>query len=475
MLSIDPDIGDLPCGDILIVDDRIAEIAPSISADDAEIVDASGMIASSGFVDTHRHTWQTQLKGVAIDWSLFDYVCLMRSMYSVCYNAEDAYLGNYAGSLEAINAGITCLADHSHLQISEAHSDGLVQGMEDSGIRGILCYGVYRNPKYVPGDALTEQIIAGDVAGPLEDFQKCNAQRIREKFFPSNDGRLQFGIASSEFTVATDPQSMIDEVRWSRTLEPAWISMHVGFGVNENFRVVPTLHQQGLMNDDLLLVHGSFLTDGDLALVRDFGGALSTTPETELQMGMGYPVLERAAACGMMPSLGIDIASNFAGDMSAQMRLMLQTMRFRHYETANAGLPVASRYAARNMLEFATLGGARAMGLDGYTGSLTPGKKADIILPDTKSVNMSPVADPVAALVFYADVADINSVWIDGVARKRHGRLTGVDWKAVRGNLEKSRDRIMHGYSKISEDVVRQAWSPHWGVGLTTPTIGPAS
>jgi 5-methylthioadenosine/S-adenosylhomocysteine deaminase len=194
ILTMDRAFGDLPYGDILIVDDRIAEIAVAISADDAEIFDATEMIASPGFVDTHRHTWQTQLKGVAIDWSLFDYVCLMRSMYSVCYDPDDAYLGNYVGALEAVNAGITSLVDHSHLQISNEHSNALVAGLKDSGIRGILCYGVYRNPKYTPGDVLTPAAIAGDVAGPLEEFQRINAARIRERFFPSNDGLLQFGI-----------------------------------------------------------------------------------------------------------------------------------------------------------------------------------------------------------------------------------------------------------------------------------------
>lgn len=464
IVSMDPKIGDIPHGDILIVDDRIVEVAPSISADDAEIVDAAGMITSPGFVDTHRHTWQTQLKGVAADWSLFDYTCLMRSMYSVSYDAEDAYLGNYVGALDAINGGITSLVDHSHLQITPDHSDGLVRGLQDAGIRGIMCYGVYRNPKYKPGDQLDRKKIVDDVAGPLEDFHRDNAERVREKFFPSNTGLLQFGIASSEFVVASQQEAMLEELGWAQTLEPARISMHIGIGLNEEFRIVPLLHEKGLLGDHLLFVHGAFLTDGDLGLLKQHGGWLSTTPETELQMGMGYPVLERVVESGSTPSLGIDIVSNFAGDMFAQMRLMLQTMRFRDFELANAGIPIPSRYAARKMLEFATMGGARVMGIDNITGSITPGKKADIVLTRTDSVNMSPVTDPVAALVFYADVSDIDSVWIDGVARKRHGKLTGLEWPAVRDRLTGSRDRILGRFARISEVDIRNAWGPLWGV-----------
>lgn len=472
IVSMDPAVGDMKKGDILIVGDRIAEIAPSIAADDAEVIDATDMIASPGFVDTHRHTWQTQLKGVAIDWSLFDYTCLMRSMYSVCYNAEDAYMGNYAGALDAINAGITSLVDHSHLQITPDHSDGLVNGLKDAGIRGVMCYGVYRNPKYNPGDKLNQAMIVSDVSGPLEDFHRDNAARVRAQHFASDDGLLRFGIASSEYATFTDTQPMVDEIKWARTLAPAMISIHAHFGVNEDFRIISGLHEHRLLGEDMLFVHGAHVTDGDLQLLKDHGGWLSTTPETELQMGMGYPVLERVVESGSTPSLGIDIASNFAGDMFAQMRVMLQTMRFRHYETANAGIPIASRYAARNMLEFATLGGARQMGIDGITGSLTPGKKADIILTRMDSVNMSPVTDPVAALVFYADANDIDSVWIDGVARKRGGKLTGISWPDVRKRLNASRDHILDQFSRISEADIRGAWAPIWG--LETPAIEPA-
>ena len=466
IVSMDSEIGDIPKGDILIVDDIIADIGPDLDISDAdvEIIDATGMIASPGFIDTHRHVWQTQLKGVAGDWSLFDYTCLMRTMYCICYGPEDALIANFVGASEAINAGITSMVDHSHLQMSEDHSDALVQGIKNSGIRGIFCYGVYRNPKYRPGDEVKPSEIIREISGPLEDWHRKNALRVRETHFPSNDGLLKFGIASSEFCVFSETQPIIDELKWSRNLDPARISIHIGMGINEELRIIPLLANADLLGDDLLFVHGAHLTDSDLALLNRYGGGTSTTPETELQMGMGYPVLERVVESGSMPSLGIDIVSNFAGDMFAQMRLMLQTMRFRNFESEGAGIPTTSRYAARNMLEFATLGGAKVMGIDKEVGSLTKGKKADIILTRTNSINMSPVADPVAALVFYANVNDIDSVWINGVARKRNGVLTYLDWKATEQKLQQSRDHIFEQYSKIPEKKLRNAWAPLWGL-----------
>ena len=466
IVSMDDSIGDLPKGDILIEGDRIAAVATILDVGDtyAEVIDASGMIASPGFCDTHRHTWQTQLKGVAVDWSLFDYACLMRTIYSVCYTPDDAYLGNYLGAIEAINSGITSVVDHSHLQMTEAHSDALAQGLIDSGVRGVFCYGFYRNPVYTPGDSLNIPDIIAEVAGPLSGFHKDNAARIRDTHFPSQDGLVRFGISTSELCTFSDPKQVTDEIAFARQLEPALISSHVGMGLNEGFRIIPILHEAGQLADDLLFVHGAYLTDGDLALLKQHGGWTSTTPETELQMGMGYPVLERVEASGRTPSLGIDIVSNYAGDMFAQMRLMLQTMRFRDFETAGAGIPISSRYAARKMLKFATLGGATVMGLDRVTGSLTPGKKADIVLTRTDSINMSPVTDPVAALIFYAHASDVDSVFIDGVARKRNGTIVGFDWAGQQKRLRNSAEAISQKFRLVPQDAVRQAWAPYWGL-----------
>ncbi|RXR26023.1 amidohydrolase family protein [Sphingobium fluviale] len=472
LLTMDRATSDLTTGDILLIDDRIADVAPNIVADDAETIDATGMVASPGFVDTHRHVWQTQLRGVATDWSLFQYLAEIRTMYSVCYEPEDAYLGNYVGALEMINAGITTVVDHSHLQISADHSDALVQGLVDAGMRGIFCYGVYRNPKYKPGQKINSAAILMDTAGPIEDFQMRNARRVREKFFPANDSLLRFGIASSEFFTFPSIEPVLDELAWSRTLEPARITFHSTVVSNPGVSLITQLFKAGALGDDLLLSHGNQLTDDDLKLLAKEGGWISTTPETELQMGPGFPILERVAQTGRMPSLGVDIVSGFSGDMFAQMRLMLQSMRYLHGEQENGGrhpssmdrkLPGSLRYPAAKMLEYATLGGATCMGLENEIGTLTPGKKADVILTRLNSINTAPVRDPVAALMFYANANDIDCVWINGVARKRAGRLVGDEWTGIERRIQASRDAIDERFARIDSDAMRKAWAPLWG------------
>jgi len=460
IVSMDPDLGVIERGDLLIEGDRIAQVGGEIACDDAETIDGSGAIVAPGFVDTHRHVWQTQLRGVAANWSLFDYSCSMRNAYGVSYDPEDAYLGNYAGALEAVAAGVTTLVDHSHLQISEEHSAGLIRGLREAGVRGVYCHGLYANPRFVPGTPFDAQELFSFLRPDVVAFQRRLAESVREEHFPGSDDLLQFGLASSEWSGA-EPDVIIEEVEAMRRLEPARISIHIGMGLGEGVRAVPALSQAGLLGDDLLFVHGAHLTDDDLRLLSDDGGWISSTPETEIQMGMGYPVLERVAKTGREPSLGIDIVSNYAGDMFAQMRLMLQLGRNRDYELEGK-LPLSVDRPAAEMLRTATIGGAIALGLGDLTGSLSPGKQADLFLVRTDSIHMSPMNDPVAALVFYAHPSDIDSVWVAGKPRKRGGKLVSVDWPELRNDLEHSRDRILARYQGMPVEAIRDAMAPIW-------------
>jgi cytosine/adenosine deaminase-related metal-dependent hydrolase len=446
VVSMDSNIGTIDKADVLISGDRIARVGKDIKAPDAAVIDATNMIVSPGYVDTHRHVWQTQLRTVATDWSLFDYFVQMRSIYSGFYNPEDAYLGNYIGALEALNAGITTLVDHSHIMNSPDHSDEAVRGLKDSGVRGIFCYGLFGNPLHWTNN-LTEQ---------PDGWRYDDARRIRRDTLASDDDLLVFGFAPTEVTV-TDFETTCSEIAFAREVEARRISCHVSMGnYDAGLELVRRIGEAGLMNEDLLFVHGATLTDRELQWMADHGAAVSATPETELQMGMGHPVAVRAKNAGVRTSLGIDIVSNYSGDMQAQMRLLLQAQR--GFENSQIAGPLRDvRFKAREVLDMATMGGATALGWESRIGSLTPGKQADLVLTSCEAINMVPCIDPIGALVLNANVSDVDSVFVAGKQVKKDGKLVGINWEDLARQLRQSSNRIVEGFDTIDKQEIENA------------------
>ncbi len=449
VVSMDPAIGILPQGDVLVAGDTIARVAPRIDAAEARVIDARNAIVSPGFVDTHRHVWQTQLRTSATDWSLFDYFCRMRSIFGSFYSPEDAYLGNYVGALEALHAGITTVVDHSHIMNSPEHADEAVRGLREAGIRGTFCYGLYPNPSY--GASVAPSLDPG--------FRLADAKRVRARHFTSDDALLAFGLAPTEVT-ATPYATTCLEIALGRELGARHISCHVAMGAYDTgARLVARLGRDRLLGPDLVLVHGAALTEEELAMIADAGAAISSTPETELQMAMGHPVAVRADEKGAAASLGIDIVSNYSGDMFAQMRLLLQAQRGLE-NAALAAPPRRIRYRAEDVLRLATLGGARALGMDGRIGSLTPGKRADLVVTRCEAINLVPVHDPVGALVLNANAFNVDTVLVDGRFVKEGGELVGVDWPALAERLRRSAERIVTRSRAIPVAAIEEIAAP---------------
>ncbi len=446
IVSMDPAVGVMPRGDVLIEGDRILSVAESIDAPGAAVIEASDMIVSPGYVDTHRHIWQTQLRTVATDWSLFDYFVQMRSIYSGFYTPDDAYLGNHIGALESINAGITTVVDHCHIMNSPDHSDEAIRGLKDAGTRGIFCYGLYGNP-----ENWSEQ-----PTGLSDGWRYDDARRIRSDGLASSNDLLVFGFAPTEVT-ATDFETTCREISFARELGAYRISCHVSMGnYDAGTEVVRQLGEAGLLADDLLFVHGATLTADELKWMADNGAALSVTPETELQMGMGNPCAVRALDAGVRTSIGIDIVSNYAGDMQAQMRLLLQAQRGLE-NAARTDAPREIRFKALDVLRIATIGGAEALGWDNQIGSLTPGKQADIVLTRCDDINMVPCIDPVGALVLNANSSNVDSVFVAGRQLKKDGKLTHVDWPTLRRDIRQSSERIVKGFHSIDRQAIEDA------------------
>ena len=133
VLTQDDQLGELPNADILIEDDRIAAIGPNLDADGATVIDAAGDIVIPGFVDTHRHTWETSIRTSAPDYTLGAYFGAILDKFAPHYRPDDVYAGNLWGSLECINAGITTLVDWSHIMNTPEHADEAIRGLRSRG------------------------------------------------------------------------------------------------------------------------------------------------------------------------------------------------------------------------------------------------------------------------------------------------------------------------------------------------------
>jgi cytosine/adenosine deaminase-related metal-dependent hydrolase len=413
------------------------------------------MIVLPGFIDTHRHVWQTQLRTVAADWSLFDYLVHMRSIYSAFYTPEDAYLGNLLGALEAVNAGITTVADHSHLVNSPDHADGLVRGLDESGVRAVYCYGFFVNPKHNP---FSQEQSPG--------WRYEDVLRVLSGRKASSGNRILVGVSPQQ-PEAIPPEVLHREIRLCRDIGAHAISMHVAMGnYDGGNRVVEKLGAAGLLGPDMLFVHGASLTSGELDAIAAAGAGLSSTPETELQLGMGYPVAFSARGRGVRTSLGIDIVSNYAGDMFAQMRLALQSARAldNHKLAENRQAPRRIRLKVKDALRLATLGGAEALHLEHRIGTIEKGKSADIVMVRTDRIHLSPAPDAIASIVLGASVADVDTVIIDGIVRKRAGKLVGFDLQSLLGRLQDSAERLARDHSTVDSVGIEAVWGqvfPH--------------
>jgi 5-methylthioadenosine/S-adenosylhomocysteine deaminase len=233
------------------------------------------------------------------------------------------------------------------------------------------------------------------------------------------------------------------------------ISVHVGMGPYAGrFAMVSQLNEMGLLGDDTTYIHCNYLSDEEFRLIADTGGKVSIAPSVEMVMGHGTPPTAKALAHGLRPSLSIDVVTTVPGDMFTQMRFLFASDRLLAHEAAfaagNEEEPVL--LTSREVLEFATIEGARVCGLEDRTGSLTPGKRADVVVIRCDHSNTYPVIDPVSTVVHQADTRNVDTVMVDGRILKRDGRLVDADLRRARELAETSLDFLLR-HTTIQ---------PHW-------------
>ncbi|MER6222348.1 amidohydrolase family protein [Streptomyces sp. 900105755] len=405
VVSMDPVVGDLARGDVLIEDGVIAEVAEDVDAPDAEVIDATDRIVMPGFVDTHRHTWQTAFRGVGADWTFPEWAQAMHRTLKPRYQPEDVYLGTLLGRLEALHSGVTTMLDWFHCARSPEHADAGVAALRDAPGRSVFCHGA---------------------GWGTADSVEAEIRRVRA-VLSSDDGLLtmSFGLRGAE---DTSFDAVADELKLAAELGLR-SSLHVeSEGVR---RPVADLHEHGLLRDTTTFVHANGLGDDELRMLADAGASVSVSPDVELKMGFGWPMTGRMLAAGLRPTLSIDDVPSVGGDMFSTMRTTYVVQR-----GLDGGLD------SRDLLEFATVDGAHALGLAARTGSLAPGKDADVILLRTDDLTVFPVTDPAGTIVAAGHPGLVDTVLVAGRVVKRDGVLVDVDLRALRTRLLESRDRV---------------------------------
>jgi cytosine/adenosine deaminase-related metal-dependent hydrolase len=407
VLTLDARLGNFERADVLIDGTRIADVRPNISASNATTIDASNTILMPGFVDTHRHMWEGQLRNILPDGLLSDYGRDITGVARAVYRPEDVRIGDFVSALGAINAGVTTVLDWSHIGNSPQHSDAAIDGLRESGIRAVYAHG-------------------GGTAGPQNQFP-ADIRRLRRQSFSSNDQLLTLAMATG-----VNP----DDWRVAREVG-APITIHLrGTNVLASVR--------DALGPDITYIHCNGLTESDWQLIQSSGGNVSISCPVEMEMGHGIPPIQESLDHGIRPSLSTDVETQMPGDFFTQMRSVFTLQRMLLLTRERSGeqnLP--KLLTAREVIEFATIEGAKDNRLDMKIGTLVPGKEADVIMLRTDQINVMPVNNAFGAIVLGMDTSNVDTVLIAGKILKRQGKLVGVDLDRIRRQAEQSRDYLL--------------------------------
>jgi cytosine/adenosine deaminase-related metal-dependent hydrolase len=422
VVSMDPEVGDFDAADVLVVGDRITAIAPDLATAGADgqaiVVDVQGMVLMPGLVDAHRHCWQNQFRGLIVDASIGEYLATMHAGFAKAYEPEDMYVGDLVTMLGLLDAGVTSVLDFSHNSRSKRHSDAVFDAYRDAGIRVV-------------------HASSAPSAGEWDEQWPLDLERLRDTYHrPDGLTTVRMGL------VEMRPWPLERMVQYARQL-----GLGITFdGIAGDFcRDVEILGRDGLLGPDFTIIHCSGITEEAWQLMADAGVAatLATTSDEQIGMGNGITAVQEALDHGIRPSLSGDVEVSLASDMFTQMRHVLTTQRMHQTQRAYEGRIDRPEYIAnRDVLEMATVQGAMDIGLGDETGSLTPGKFADIVAIAAEEFSNLPLNNAVGTIVQGTDRSTVRHVLVGGKPRKWAGTLVDQNINHVRKIARESRDRI---------------------------------
>jgi 5-methylthioadenosine/S-adenosylhomocysteine deaminase len=410
VLTMDDELGTLPRADVLIDGARIAAVGPDLPREsDVELVDGRDRIVMPGFVDTHRHMWAAMLRGCACYGDLGTYFHDVVFTYGANFTPDDTYASVRFGLAEAVDSGITTMHAWEHNIQTPAHADAALQALAESGMRGRFSYGPSSDPS-----------AGSSFAQGTETIDLDDVLRLRRERFADRDGLLHLGIACR----GVDYSKL--EI-WQREFAFARehglpITTHTMMTAHdvERVRAITVYEEHQALGPDVLVVHAIHTNDAERRYLAQTQTPVSLSILSELRTGMGIPPIVEMMRAGVPLCLSVDtMAASDNSDYFAVLRATLLVPRGQHED--------ATVYQPDQVLRHGTIDGARAMGLGDLTGSLTAGKRADVIVLRAGDLNLAPLNVADGQVVLAAQPRNVEHVWIDGVPRKRDGELTGLD------------------------------------------------
>lgn len=439
VLTIDPALGMIKGGDVLVVNNRIETVGRQLVVPDGTVeIDASDGILMPGMIDTHRHMWQTALRGFGADWTLTNYFQFYYLNWGKIFRPEDIYAGNLLAALEGIDAGVTTTVDWSHGLQTVEYADAAVDALETTPGRFVLAY--------------------GNLLGAPWEWSRAPefADFIRRRI-DGHGNKLRMQLA---FDVTGDPafpEKAAFEVARDFNLP---VTTHAGVWGATNDNGIRLMHEHGFMTPSTIYVHAATLSEDSYQRIAATGGHTSVSSESEQNAGQGYPPTWQLRRHNIPVSLSMDTSVWWSADLFSAMRSTLNADRSReHLEAHNRNETVTlSHLRAEQVVNWATLGGAQALGMDSFIGSITPGKQADLVLiKNDQSPVMFPLLHPYGHVVFQAGRGDVHTVMIDGNVVKHNHQLLNVDLSKVRQAVAKT---VEYARTQMGEQAWNEAMNP---------------
>lgn len=436
VLTMD-DGGVLERADVLVVGQNIAAVGPQLSVpEDAVEIDGSGGILMPGMIDTHRHMWQTALRGYGADWTLSQYFVFYYLSWGKIFRPEDIYAGNVLSGIESLDAGVTTTVDWSHGLQTVAHGEGAYAALRTVPGRFVLAY--------------------GNLLGAPWEWTHDPAVR---SFFAKHPSTEMLGVQLA-FDVTADP-AFPERGAFEAARELGMrVTTHAGVWGATNDQSISLMWDNGFMTPDITYVHAATLNEDSYQRIAATGGTVSVSTESEQSAGQGYPPTWELRKHGIPISLSADTSVWWSADLFSAMRATLSADRSREHLEAHARgeTVVHNQLRAEQVVKWATIGGAKALALDSILGSVTVGKRADLVLiKNDESPTMYPLLNPYGAVVYQAGRGDVHTVLVNGRIVKSDHRLVGVDLAGAKTAVEQT---VEYARSTLGAAAWREGMTP---------------